>query len=125
VKNVSEGKNAFNVTIRPLVTEDGTAEFKPAIVTCVKGGDEAEFNARVEGAFPVFKNQLLHLLAKSYKEGVPGYDISRDLFGEKLFTVTVEYQDSSGQKYAADCEITYRRWKNEIHPGRHRIRRVS
>ncbi len=124
VKNVSEGKNAFNVAIRPLITEDGLAEFQPAVVTHIKGGDHAEFNARVDGAHPFHKNQLLHLLNKSYKEGVPGYDIDKDLFGTKSFTLTVEYTDLSGQKYAADCEITYRAWKNEIHPSKHRIRRI-
>jgi hypothetical protein len=124
VKNVSEGKNAFNVVIRPLITEDGIAEFQPAVVTCIKGGGQAEFNARVDGAHPYHKNQLLHLLGKSYKERVPGYDIERDLFGTKSFALTVEYTDSSGLRYAADCEITYRTWKNEIHPGKHRIRKI-
>jgi len=126
VKNVTPNKNAYNVRICALTTADGTARFDPDIVTCIRGGDETEFNARVEGGPPFMRNQLLHLLAKSYKEGVPGYDISRDLFGEKPFTVTIEYTDSSSQcRYAADCELLYRAWKHVIRPGKHRIRKIS
>jgi hypothetical protein len=126
VKNVTPGRNAFNVTILRLVTADGTAEFKPSLITCIEGGNQAEFNARVDGVFPVIKNHLLALLAKSYKEGTPDYDMTRDLFGPKSFTVTIEYEDSSGRnRYAADCEITYTKWHNETHPGRHRIRKIT
>jgi hypothetical protein len=125
VKNVTEGKNAFNVLIRPLITEEGTAQFIPQLVSCVKGGDEVEFNARVDGGYAGDTNQLLTLLQKSYKENVPDYNVAKDLFGEKSFTVTIEYEDSSGKnRYVAECEITYRKWHNEMHTGKHRIRKI-
>ncbi len=126
VKNVTPGRNAFNVTIRPLVTADGTAEFTPSLVSCIEGGNQAEFNARVEGITLPIRNQLVDLLIKSYKEDNPDYDMTRDLFGPKSFTVTIEYEDSSGHnRYAADCEITYTKWHNKTHPGKHRIRKIT
>lgn len=121
VKNVSPGKNAYNVSILPLVTAEGKAEFEPKIQTCITPSQPAAFWASTEGAHPFCRNQILPLLQKSYK------DSSMDeFFQEKPFILKIQYGNGPLHiNYEAECEILYTKHNEEIKTGKHSIKRIS
>lgn len=121
IKNVSTSKNAYNVSIDPLVIPEGRAEFEPDIETCIAAGKRVGFRAKCQDASLLRRNQLIHILRKSYK------DSSMDeLFDEKSFILTIRYGNSPQRiNYEAQCEILFRPWKNQIRTGIHSIKRAK
>jgi hypothetical protein len=123
VRNVSEGKNAFNVRLLPLITPGGTATFQPEIVTCINGKGSAEFIAKIENGPLLMKNQFVPLLGRCYKDS--GDLQNSELFKHKSFLLKIVYQDSTHNEYEATCEITYRHWKTEVNTGNVTYKRIS
>jgi hypothetical protein len=121
IKNVSTSKNAYNVSIDPLEIPEGKAEFVPDIVTCIAAGKRIGFRAKCEDASPLRRNQLIHILRKSYKDSS-----TDELFGEKSFILTIRYGNGPQRiNYKAQCEILFRPWKNQIRTGSHSAKRVK
>lgn len=118
VRNLSD-KPVFNVSIADFHTPKGDARFEPEIVDHIPGKGNASFMPRVEGASPLFRYSLGHLLRRSYED-----KSLEELFEKKAFTVKVSYDDGNA-RCMAECTILYRHWKNIVRMGAVRYSRLK
>ncbi len=124
LKNVTAGKNALNVRVKPVEAHDKLV-FRPDIVTCIVGGGQEEVVPECESmkARARFRlNELPDFLNGFYnRDGHIDKDALDELYQEKSLWLEVDYE-SEGKPIVAECELLYIRWHEQIRTGQHRIR---
>jgi hypothetical protein len=125
LKNVTAGKNALNVRMKPLEVHDDKLVFRPDIITCIVGGGDVEVvpeweNLKGKARFklnelPDFLNVFCSRDGRVDKASLDG------LFEEKSLWLEIHYE-SDGKRLVSECELLFTRWHQQIRTGEHRIR---
>lgn len=125
LKNVTTGKNALNVRMKPLEVHDDKLVFRPDIITCIVGGGDIEVvpeweNLKGKARFklnelPDFLNVFCNRDGRNDKAALD------ELFQEKSLWLEMHYE-SDGERLVSECELLFTRWHQQIRMGEHRLR---
>lgn len=129
LKNITPGKNALNVRVRPVEAHSDKLVFRPDIITSIVGSGSAEVVPVYEGTplpksgvsrfrknhLPDFLNGLYDRNERNDKESLD------ELFRENSLWLEIEYE-SEGKRIISECELLYTRWHEQIRTGQHRVR---
>jgi hypothetical protein len=92
IRNLSVDRNAYNVSVKELVTSDGRATFDPKVISCIGAGGYASVSPHVADTGPLFRERLILLCYKrrTQQKGQQGSRLSRNL-ASLIRSVAMEY----------------------------------
>lgn len=126
VKNVTPGKDAYNVRFRPMEAPHDKLRFNPEKLARITGGDQIEVIPEpglIEGGYVRASRNHLPDFLSGYFNSNGTHDIQAltEIYEEKSLTMEIEYE-SEGKRLLARCELRYTPWHRNISTGKQEVR---
>jgi hypothetical protein len=126
VKNLTPGRDAYNVRLTPMETPHDRLQFNPERIPRLPGGEQTEVIPEAGlingGMVRATRNHLPDFVAGLYaREGVADIRALNEIYEEKALIVEIEY-DSEGKRMVSRCELLYTPWHRNIRTGQHTVR---
>ena len=128
VKNASEGKDAYNVRIKPMESLHDKLRFNPEKIVRLRGGEQVEVIPEpglLDGGYVrQTRNHLPDFIAGLYNtNGRNDIQVLNEIYEERSLMLEVEYE-SAGKRLVSRCELLYTPWHRNIRIGNHTIRQA-
>ena len=126
VKNLTAGKDAYNVALTPMESPHDKLRFNPERIVRLAGGEQVEVIPEpglLEGGYArQTPNHLPDFVAGLYNtSGRTDIQALNEIYEERSLMLEVEYE-SEGKRMVSRCELLYTPWHRNIRTGKHTIR---
>ena len=128
VKNLTAGKDAYNVALTPMESPHDKLRFNPERIVRLAGGEEVEVVPEpglLDGGYArQTPNHLPDFVAGLYNmNGRTDIQALNEIYEERSLMLEVEYE-SEGKRMVSRCELLYTPWHRNIRTGKHTIRQA-
>jgi hypothetical protein len=128
VKNLTAGKDAYNVALTPMESPHDKLRFNPERIVRLAGGEQVEIVPEpglLDGGYArQTANHLPDFIAGLYNmSGRNDIQALNEIYEERSLMLEVEYE-SEGKRMVSRCELLYTPWHRNIRTGKHTIRQA-
>jgi hypothetical protein len=128
VKNVTGGKDAYNVRLTPMESPHDKLRFNPEWIVRLAGGEQVEIVPEpglLDGGYVrQTRNHLPDFVAGLYNtSGRTDIQALNEIYEERSLMLEIEYE-SEGKRMVSRCELLYTPWHRNIRTGKHTVRQA-
>ena len=114
LKNISStSSQAFNITVLPVELPEGRLQFEPFFIPYLQAGQTAQVFGDNKDAGALLRRRIPSFFRRTYRDSSVD-----ELFGEKSFTIRIQYSGEDSRAYESSCELLYRPWHDRIRTGK-------
>jgi hypothetical protein len=128
VKNLSAGKDAYNVRLTPMEAPHDKLRFNPERIVRLAAGEQVEVIPEpglLDGGYVrQTRNHLPDFVAGLYNtSGLTDIQALNEIYEERSLMLELEYE-SDGKRMVSRCELLYTPWHRNIRTGKHTVRQA-
>jgi len=128
VKNVTAGKDAYNVALTPMESPHDKLRFNPERIVRLAGGEQAEVVPEpglLDGGYArQTRNHLPDFIVGLYNmSGRNDIQALNEIYEERSLMLEIEYE-SEGKRMVSRCELLYTPWHRNIRVGKRTTRQA-
>ena len=128
VKNLTAGKDAYNVRLKPMESPHDKLRFNPERIVRLTGGEAVEVIPEpglLDGGYVrQTRNHLPDFVAGLYaSSGRTDMQALNEIYEERSLLLEIEYE-SDGKRMVSRCELLYTPWHRNIRTGHHTVRQA-